>query len=79
MDLPIVAVIDIGERRRDAAFGHHRVRFAEKTFANQPDGNAGRRCFNRRTQSRAARTDDENVVLECFVVGHGFSVEGLKR
>ena len=30
MHLPAVAVVDIGERRRDAAFGHHRVCLAEK-------------------------------------------------
>ena len=28
MHFPIVAFIDIGQRRRDSAFGHHRVRFA---------------------------------------------------
>jgi hypothetical protein len=37
MHFPIVAVIDIGERGRDAALGHHRVRFAEQAFANHPD------------------------------------------
>ena len=28
MHFPIVALIDVGQRRRDSAFGHHRVRFA---------------------------------------------------
>ncbi len=70
MDFPIVAIIDVGERRGDPAFGHDGVRFAEKTFANHPDRNAGGRRFNRRAQSRAAGADDENVVLESFVFGH---------
>ena len=30
MDLPAVAVVDVGERRRDAAFRHHGVRLAEE-------------------------------------------------
>ena len=37
MDLPVVAIVHIGERSRDAAFGHHGVRFAEQRFANHPD------------------------------------------
>ena len=28
MHLPVVTIIDIGQRRRDAAFGHHGVRLA---------------------------------------------------
>ena len=35
MHFPIVAVIDIGQCSRNAAFGHYRVRFAKKGFANQ--------------------------------------------
>ena len=30
MDLPVVAVVHVGERGRDAALGHHGVRFAEQ-------------------------------------------------
>ena len=71
MHFPIVAFIDIGQRRCDSAFRHDRVRFAEKRFANQPDANARRRSFNRRAQSRAAGANDEDVVLESFVIRHG--------
>ena len=70
MHFPIIAIVDIRERGGDSAFGHHGVRFAEQTFANHPDRNAGRRSFDRRAQSGAAGADDENVVLECFVFGH---------
>ena len=34
MHLPIVAIINVGERGSDPPFGHDRVRFAEQTFAN---------------------------------------------
>ena len=71
MDFPIVAIIDIGERSGDPALGHDGVRFAEQTFANHPDRNARGRSFNGRAQSRAAGADDEHVVLECFIFGHG--------
>ena len=37
MHLPAVAIVDVGERRRDAAFGHHRVRLAEQRLADHPD------------------------------------------
>jgi hypothetical protein len=42
MHLPVVAVINIGQRRCDPAFSHYCVRLAEKTFANHPDGNTAR-------------------------------------
>ena len=77
MDLPVVAVVHVGERGGDAAFGHDGVRFAEQTFANHADRDAGRRGFDRRAQTGAAGADDEHVVLECFVVGH--AAQRLKK
>ena len=64
MDFPIVAVIHICERGRDAAFRHHGVRFSQQRFANHPDRNAGRGSFNRRAQSGPAGADHEHVVLK---------------
>ena len=32
MDLPVVAVVNVGERGGDAAFRHHRVSFSEQTL-----------------------------------------------
>ncbi len=69
MHFPIVAIVDIGQRGRDSALGHHGVRFAEQTFANHADRNAGGRSFNGRAQPGAAGADDQNVVRESFVVG----------
>jgi hypothetical protein len=70
VDFPTITTINVGERCSDPPFGHNGVRFAEKTFTNHPDRNAGGRRFNGRAQSRAAGADDKNVVLECLVVGH---------
>ena len=66
MHFPVVAIINIGQRRCDAAFRHHGVRFAEKTFANHPDGNACGRRFNGRAQSRAAGADDQERRARMF-------------
>ena len=61
--LPAVAVVDVGERRRDAAFGHDRVRLAEKRLAEQPDFDPGRRRFDRGAEPGSACADDEHIVL----------------
>ncbi len=37
MHFPVIAIIDIGERGRDAALGHDGMRFAEKRFADESD------------------------------------------
>ena len=64
--LPAVAVVDVGERRGDAAFGHDGVRLAEQRLADQADLDAGRRRLDRRAQTGAAGADDENVVVREF-------------
>ena len=66
VDLPAVAVVDVGERRRDAAFGHDGVGLAEERLADQPDLHAGRRRFDRRAQPGAAGADHQNVVFVRF-------------
>ena len=66
--LPAVAVVDVGERRGDAAFGHDRVRLAEQRLADQPDRDARGRGFDRRAQAGAAGADDEDVVFVCLVI-----------
>ncbi len=71
MDLPVVAVVHVAQRRRHAALSHDRVRLAKERFADQPDFHARRRGLDGRAQTRAARADDEHVVFKCFViVGH---------
>ena len=40
MDAPVVAVIDIGQGRGNAAFGHHGVGFAQQRFAHHADFDA---------------------------------------
>ena len=70
MDLPVVAVVHVRERRRDAPFGHDGVRLAEKRLADQPDGDAGRGGFDRGAQTRAAGADHEDLVLVRLVLRH---------
>ncbi len=36
MDPPVIAIVDIGQCCRDAAFGHHGMRFAQQRFADHP-------------------------------------------
>ena len=57
MDAPVIAIVDVAHRRGHAAFGHHGVGFAEQRFRDHADLDAGRRSFDRRAQSRAARAD----------------------
>ena len=47
---PVVAIVDVGQRRSDAAFGHHGVGLAEQRLAHEPD--LSRRCAD---ASMAAR------------------------
>ena len=60
---------DVGQRRRDAALGHHRVGLAEQRLADEPDVGAGRLRLDRRAQPGAARADDEHVVRADLRVG----------
>ena len=60
VDLPVVAVVDVGQRGGDAALGHDGVRLAEQRLADQPDrhcrrGRDGGRSPPRRRRSRARR------------------------
>ncbi len=66
VDLPVVALIDVGQRRRDAAFGHDGVGLAEQRFADEPDGDAGRRGFDGGAQAGAAGADDQDIVFVGF-------------
>ena len=71
VDLPAVAVVDVGERRRDAAFGHDGVGLAEQRLAQQPDPRAGRGRLDRGPQPGPAGADDEDVILVSFVIHYG--------
>jgi hypothetical protein len=57
MDPPVIAVIDVGERGCDTAFGHHSVRLAEQRFADDSDLDAGRSSFDCGPKARPASTD----------------------
>ena len=46
MHTPAVSIVDVPQRRRRTAFGHHRMRLAEQRLAHEPDANALCRCFD---------------------------------
>src|SRR6185295_3234261 len=70
VDLPVVFLRDVAERRGHAALGHHGVRLAEKRLADEPRVRALRGGLDRRAQSRAARADDDDVVLDRLDLVH---------
>ena len=60
--LPRVPGGHVGQRRRDATLGHHRVGLAQQGLAYEADVGPGRLCLDRRAQPRAAGADDQDVV-----------------
>jgi hypothetical protein len=66
VDLPAVTIVDVGQRGCHAAFRHHRVRFAEERFAEQPDFDTSRRRLDRGAKPCSARANDEHIVLVSF-------------
>jgi hypothetical protein len=70
MDLPIISIVDVGKGRCHPALGHNGMRLAEQRFTDQPDGYAGCRRFDGRTQTGTTGADDKNVVFECWIISH---------
>ena len=76
MDLPVVPFVHVRQGRRDAAFGHHGVRLAQKRLADNAHRHPRGRGFNRRAQSRAAGPDDQDIVLEGLIFRHAVLIIG---
>ncbi len=70
MHPPVVAIVDIGQSRGNAAFGHHGVRFTQQRFADHSHFGAVSRGFDRGTQPRAARPNHQYVVGEPLELRH---------
>ena len=70
MNLPIIALIDVGEGRGHTPLGHDRMRLAEQGLADQTNFDSRRGGLNGRAQSRTASANNEHVVFESFVVSH---------
>ena len=62
VDLPRVRRGDVGERRGDAALGHHGVGLAEQRLADEADVGAGILGLDRGAQAGPAGADDQDVV-----------------
>src|SRR6202165_4842250 len=61
VDLPVIFRVDVGQRRGNAALGHHRVRLAQQRLTHHVDAHAGRRRLDRRPHARAAGADHQHV------------------
>ena len=70
VDLPAVAGVRVGERRRHPALGHHRVRLAEQRLAHEADRHALLGRLDRRAQPCTTGPDDEDVVGMGLVLVH---------
>ena len=70
VDLPVVLLPHVPEGRGDAALGHHRVRLAEERLADDRGLRAGGVRLDRGAQARAARADDQDVVLVSLRLRH---------
>jgi len=70
VDLPGVAAVDISERRRDAAFGHHGMRFSQQRLAEDVDRAAGFGGRDRGPHAGAPCADDEHVARYDLGLGH---------
>ena len=66
VDLPVVLRVGVAHRGRAATLGHHRVGLAEQRLGDHGDLQAAFARLDHRTQSRAAGTDDDDVVLVPF-------------
>jgi hypothetical protein len=70
VDPPVVAVVDVAERRRQAALGHHRVGLAEQRFAHQPHRNSRVASLDGGAQTGSSGAHNQDIVLELLVLGH---------
>src|SRR5581483_1556971 len=70
MHAPVVAIVYVPHGRRDAAFGHNCVSFAEQRFRDNRDRDPGCRSLDRRPQPSASRADYQHIMLMRDVLGH---------
>ena len=70
VNAPAVAIVDIGQRGGDAAFGHHGMRLAQQRFRDHRDFHACGRGFDGGAQAGASRANHQHVVLVRDVLGH---------
>ena len=70
MDLPVVLLVGVTHRRGAATLGHHGVGLAEQRLTDHRDLQAAFARLDDRTQTRAAGTDHDDVVLVPFNFSH---------
>ena len=70
MNSPVIAIVNVGQGCRDAAFRHHRVRFAQQRFADDPDRCTISAGFDRGAQACPACPDHQHIVGESTEFRH---------
>src|SRR5580693_18835 len=70
MDTPVVAIVDVPHGGCDAAFGHDSVGFAKEGFSDDAHFDARGGCFDSGAESRATRSNDQDVMFESLIIGH---------
>ena len=78
VDLPVVLRVGVAHRGGAAALGHHGVGLAEQRLADHGDLQATFTRLDDRTQTRAAGTDHDDVVLVPFDLSHKSSLFAVK-
>jgi len=70
VNAPAIAVIGVGERGGDAAFGHDRVRLAQKRFRDHRYFYACGRGLDGGAQTGASGANHQHIVFMLYVLGH---------
>ena len=70
VDLPVVLRVHVAHSRRDATLRHHGVGLAQQRFADQCGTRSRGRCLDCRSESCAARTNHNDVVLVNLEICH---------
>jgi choline dehydrogenase-like flavoprotein len=76
MDLPAVAIVGVGERRRHPALGHHGVRLPEERFADEGHAHTLPRGLDGGAEPGSAGADDQDVVGMRLEAVHGAPATG---
>ncbi len=70
MDPPAIAIVNVGQRRRNSAFGHNGVRFTEQRLADYSHGCAVGSGLDGRAQPCPARANHQHIVGEPLELRH---------
>src|ERR1700731_1851500 len=65
---PAIGFVHVGHSGGDAAFRHYSVGFSQQRFGDYRYTRACGQAFNRRTQARSARANDQDIMFMGFIL-----------